>query len=189
MQYKQEYVKDLFRIVPALILVGLFFNWLNTPETITIQAKSEVSVESPVASPEAPQLTETPEVVCETVTPYDSLIEKYFKDSCNAKRILKWTKNGNSYGENVKFITENADRQNRNGSWDRGLFRINSDTFADYLRRMPELLHNNQIYTWDDMLNIEKNIKMAQIIYIYEGYCAWFAVPNDLCARNYIDLK
>lgn len=151
-------------------------------------AMAQDVVASPVASPATPQPIETPEVVCETVTPYDSLIEKYFKDSCSAKRILKWTKNGKSYGENGRFITENADRQNNNKSWDRGLFRINSDTFADYLRRMPTLLHNNEIYTWNDMLDVEKNIKMAQIVYIYEGYCAWYAAPHDLCSNNYPNL-
>jgi len=59
-------------------------------------------------------------------------------------------------------------------SIDRGLFRINNITFYDYLNRKPELLKKNGITKWDDMLDTEKNIKFAKIIYDTQGIKAWY---------------
>jgi hypothetical protein len=130
--------------------------------------------------------TPTPMPECETKTPYDKEIEKVFWDqSCNAKRVLRWIRDGQVYGENTNFIVENADRVQKDGSVDRGLFRINSGTFNHYIHALPGLLHNNGIYVWDDMLDPVKNIRLAQIVYLYQGWCAWYAAPTDLCSRNY----
>lgn len=112
MQYKQEYVKDLFRIVPALILIGLFFNWLNTPETITIQAKSDVLVESPVASPEA-----TTAPIPDDVEGY--IVYKFGED--DGKRAIKMLKECENKQMKLDALNWNGD-----GTYDFGLFQINS---------------------------------------------------------------
>jgi hypothetical protein len=152
--------------------------------------KETVKAQEIVVTP-TPAPTIAPKPTCSTVTPFDSEIEAVWGDeACNAKRVLHWNDvDGNSYGENGHFITLNADRQNKDLSWDRGLMRVNSNTFASYLKRMPTLLHNNDIYTWDDMLDPVKNIKMGHIIWLYAGYCSWYAAPPSLCSNNYPNVK
>jgi len=177
-------ITDLF--ITGMLVVA-FTGWdVAHSKNMSIKAANVPSV-SPTAT-----LAPTPAPIppCVTFTPYDTLIEKYFKDSCNVKRILRWVStDGKLYGENAQFITADADRQNHDLSWDRGLMRINSNTFAGYLKRMPKLMHENGLYEWNDMLDVEKNIRMASIIYTYQGYCAWYAAPNDLCSNNYPGIK
>jgi hypothetical protein len=56
-KYRQEYYKSVLVLTPILILIGIIFNWLNTPETITIYAKTVVE---PTMAPVAPIATITP---------------------------------------------------------------------------------------------------------------------------------
>lgn len=123
MQYKQEYIKDLFRIVPALILIGLFFNWLNTPETITIQAKSEVVVESLVASPDA-----TTAPIPDDVEGY--IVYRFGKNAPKAFLLLQGDGSPNACAENKTLDPKaiNYNWTSIKGVWssrDRGLFQIN----------------------------------------------------------------
>lgn len=84
-------------------------------------------------------------------------------------------------GENQGFITDQrADKPNQDGSIDRGLFRINSNTFADFMRRKPEVLMANGIYSYDDMLDPLLNTRMAKIIQEEQGWGAWVAAPQEL---------
>lgn len=84
-------------------------------------------------------------------------------------------------GENQGFKTgREVDIGNRDGSIDRGLYRINSNTFADFQRRMPEVLEANGISSWDDMLDPLLNTKMAKIIQEQQGWGAWYAAPEEL---------
>lgn len=69
---------------------------------------------------------------------------------------------------------------NTNGSIDRGVFQINSHTFADYQRRMPTRLHDLGIQTYEDMFDWEKNIKMAHLIYSYQGLNAWSSYNSEI---------
>lgn len=67
-------------------------------------------------------------------------------------------------------------------SVDRGLFRINNETFYDYQRRFSELLEKNGITEWDDMLDTGKNIIMAWIIFTKQKE-AWYAAKPTTGAR------
>jgi hypothetical protein len=184
--YQQYYKKDATIILSVLLLTALFFYWLGHSSETIETGRQNVPTPRIVAS--APPVPQKP---CIVPAPYDSEINEVFGDeACNAKKVLRWTDaQGNVYGENTNFITENADRIQKDGSVDRGLFRINSNTFKDYMHRMPQYLHNNSIYTWDDMLDPVLNIRMAQIIYLYQGWCGWFGAPNDLCSANYPNVK
>jgi hypothetical protein len=206
--YQQYYKKDVTIAVFILTLITLFFYWISHSSvnvTVYVQNAPKAPVVASATSPtpkphNAPALGFTgctddypcyQSPPCETVTPFDYDIDQIFgTQACNAKRTLSWKDaQGNIYGENPNFITENADSIQHDGSVDRGLMRINSATFYDYMKRMPTLLHNNGIYKWSDMLEVVKNIRMAQIVYLYQGWCAWYASPNDLCSANYSDIK
>lgn len=91
---------------------------------------------------------------------------------------------GPNVGENPLFQTK-LDTPNSDGSIDRGLYRINSNTFADFMRRNPDLLLQNGISSWNDMLDPIKNMTMARIIMQGQGYKAFYAAPRDLRARSF----
>lgn len=113
-----------------------------------------------------------------TPTPFNDAIQKVFGDDwVNATNVLRWLDDkGVVRGENTQF-DPSVTVKNKNGSEDRGLFQINSRTFEDFLRRKKDLLAENGIKSWDDMLNPEKNIKMAKIIYDEQGWKAWYGAP------------
>lgn len=79
---------------------------------------------------------------------------------------------------------------------DRGLSRINNGTFYDFKNRSREGLNSDfakrvrrkfddaGIKEWDDMLDLDKNIAMAKIIFDEQGWCAWHDAPKDLCPRK-----
>lgn len=174
------------------MLIALMITTAIVGYDIQHDVKTEVkaSEPTPVVAP-TPSVTPVEPLVeqCETSTPFNKDIESTWgTESCNAKRILRFTYKSKVYGENTRFITKDADRVQRNGSVDRGLYRINSDTFNWYMKVRPKVLLNNGISAWDDMLNPTLNIRMGKIIFDYQGYCAWFAAPNDLCSRNWKEL-
>lgn len=89
----------------------------------------------------------------------------------------------------------------KENSIDRGLFRINNKRFYDILNdRRPGFrdamfnvgliddLHKggkgltSEVVSkyWDRMLDPEKNIKMAKVIFDIGGWAGWFAAPPDL---------
>lgn len=50
------------------------------------------------------------------------------------------------------------------GSIDRGLMQINSNTFNEYMQKMPNKLAEYGITSWEDMNDPDKNMAMASII-------------------------
>ncbi len=69
-------------------------------------------------------------------------------------------------GENPEFIRSNIDIPNPNGSIDRGLFRINDQTFNGMMASpfWREAMKNKGITSWADMEDPNKNIEMARLI-------------------------
>lgn len=119
-------------------------------------------------------------------TPFDETIEGVFgKQASNAKRVLRHrTEGGEIKGENTGFLTgPEVDIPNEDGSIDRGLFRINSNTFFDFMLRKEELLRKNGITNYNDMFDPELNTKMAKLIFDEQGWDAWFAAPKDLLTK------
>jgi|SRR3990167_1054621 len=115
--------------------------------------------------------------------PFEKVINNIFGERANeAKRVLSYKdEKGEIHGENTSFQTgPEVDIPNADGSIDRGLFRINSYTFADFMNRKKELLNRNGIYLYEDMYDPEKNTKMAKIIFDEQGWDAWYASPPDL---------
>jgi len=70
----------------------------------------------------------------------------------------------------------------RENSIDRGLFRINNKTFYDYQKRFPDILKNNGITKWDDMLDPAKNSIMAKIIFDIQKQ-GWYGAKPSTGAR------
>lgn len=131
-----------------------------------------------------------PEVQAEggVQNPYAREIAQAFgNESGDAQRVLRYRDvDGVIRGENTGFKTgTEVDIGNNDGSIDRGLFRINSNTFADFMRRKGKLLAQYGIKTWDDMLNPQKNAFMAKIIKDEQGWKAWYAAPEDLRGGEY----
>ena len=119
-------------------------------------------------------------------TPYDQQIEQGFGDqSGNARRVLRYTNpQGEVHGENTGYqIGPEVDMKNNDGSIDRGLYRINSNTFADFQKRKPDLLKGMGINNYEDMYDPMKNINMARMIYDEQGWDAWYAAPPDLRSK------
>lgn len=122
--------------------------------------------------------------------PYSDMIIEIFGDNAeNMEQILRWgtpgagKAHGIDYGgENLSF-DPNAVNYNRNGSVDRGLFMINSNTFANYMRKMSDELDKLGIKSFDDMFDPRKNALMARIILENQGYGAWYGRPKHLSYR------
>lgn len=85
-------------------------------------------------------------------------------------------------GENPGFATKNIDAVNEDGSVDRGLFRINSNTFNDYMSTPGNAarLKALGIKSYSDMDDANKNAAMARLIYQDRGWSGWYASPADL---------
>lgn len=103
----------------------------------------------------------------------EAIIRSEFGDQAdNMIEVLK--------GENASWNPTIQPKANRDGSVDRGLFQINSNTFADYQRRMGGQLKKLGINSYEDMFDPAKNAKMAKIILENQGYGAWFGAPKEL---------
>jgi len=76
--------------------------------------------------------------------------------------------------ENGLFKPDRDSPPNSNGSIDRGIFQINSNTFQDYMRRMPNVLNDMGIASFEDMKDPTLNSKMAKLIYENQGWGAWY---------------
>lgn len=120
-------------------------------------------------------------------TKHDGVVKTVFGDKADdAMRVLKRKQSdGKIVGENtINRVGIEGDYTNTNGTVDRGLFRINSGTFNDFKRRKNNLLERNGIYNWDDMLDPEKNTKMAKLIFDEGGWDRWVASPADLLSEK-----
>ena len=131
------------------------------------------------------------------------------KEVNTAHDILRYvSKTGEVKGENVSYqVGPKMDIPNRinpeTGQWDtnapiktfinpftgqqeqsidRGLFRINNGTFYDFQRRFPNWLKGHEITSWDDMLDVRKNIIMAKFIFDIQKK-AWYAAKSSTGAR------
>jgi hypothetical protein len=67
---------------------------------------------------------------------------------------------------------------NVGGTTDYGIAQDNSGTLADLQRRKGNLLARNGIFTVNDLFNVAKNLKLAQIIYDEGGWGRWNAWKN-----------
>lgn len=102
---------------------------------------------------------------------YDKEIQSAGIDLGEATRVLQ----GENQGRNPR-----AENRNNDGSIDRGLFQINSGTFADFQRRKGNLMAQAGIKSYEDMFDPAKNAKMAKIIHDEQGWNAWYGAPDDL---------
>lgn len=115
-----------------------------------------------------------------TETPFNQTIQEVFGDEwVNATRVLKRKVGELTKGENTQ-LNPNADYTNTNGSIDRGLFQINSDTFKDLQRRKGSQLKKTGANTFEDLYDPIINIKVAKIIYDEGGWDRWFGAPGDV---------
>jgi hypothetical protein len=109
-----------------------------------------------------------------------------------------------NYGENPQFITKNIDIPNSGGSIDRGLGRINNNTFNEMWNQESRRgvfpwrskMIQKDIHSYNDMEDMNKNIEMIRLI-LERGnwdtvkqmmrenpnYMQWFAAPLDLRER------
>ena len=110
----------------------------------------------------------------QTTGDYDDLIAMAGIDPGEAARVLQGENSGRD---------PNAENRNRNGSIDRGLFQINSNTFTDFMRRKGGELRKFGIETFEDMFDPEKNSIMAGFIKAEQGWRAWYGAPADLRAK------
>jgi hypothetical protein len=101
-------------------------------------------------------------------------------------------------GENPNLTTQNIDIKNNDGSIDRGLFRINSNTFNEMSQNpfWRQAMQNKGITSWDNLNDMNKNTEMALLVLKYmnwnnqantmnenPNYASWYAAPRDLRAR------
>ena len=114
----------------------------------------------------------------ETVTsqninsPYANILASIFgNEAADSVRVLA----GENSGHNAR-----ARNKNTNGSEDRGLFQINSDTFNDFWARKQNQMRAAGITNYNDMFDPAKNTKMAKIIKDEQGWKAWYGAPDDL---------
>ena len=90
-------------------------------------------------------------------------------------------------GENPQLIVNNVDMPNDDGSIDRGLFRINSNTYNDMVQKpfWRQAMLSRGINSWDDLNDLNKNVQMALLILKYKN---WSPANNDMSANpNYRD--
>ena len=132
--------------------------------------------------------TKTKEATKATITPYNKAIQNTFADDwVNATRVLRYVDEaGNLGGENRDFVTgpEGDWTGPETGITDRGLFRIASSTFEDFMQRKSQLLKKYGITKFEDMWDVEKNIRMAKIIFDEQGWDAWEAAPLELISAK-----
>lgn len=96
--------------------------------------------------------------------------------------------NHTTYGENGSFKTNNIDVTNNDGSVDRGLYRINNNSFNGIMAdpHWGGLARDKfGIKNWQDMEDPQKNAYMAKLIYERNsGWRGWYAAPKDLRAQG-----
>lgn len=110
------------------------------------------------------------------------------------QEILRLGENWNR-GENPEMIRNKIDIPNNDGSIDRGLFRINSNTFSGMLQNpfWKQAMEKRGITSWDDMEDPQKNVNMAYLILARGNWDSknsqmlsnpswgqWYAAPQEL---------
>lgn len=149
------------------------------PTKISTKAPTKAPTKSPTRSPQVlgassdfmfnslpfgkTQIPQPPQEV-------GNALRKYFPNEATQSAIAAWSESGYS---------PQAQGKNRDGSLDRGLMQINSNTFADYKRRMPGIMEQYGIKSYEDMYDMIKNIQMANLIRKYQGWDAWYGPGNQ----------
>lgn len=98
-----------------------------------------------------------------------------------------------NHGENASFRNI-VDATQSDGSIDRGLMRINSNTFNGLMQRHPEWMAKAGITSWEQMNDPELNARVARLILLDSNYKdgqvrsnpswrRWFAAPLELRKR------
>lgn len=143
-QYSQSDPRGLYLML-AFMLVGAYLNYRFQPVELHRPLVGEVKAyELPVKPIVEPLNTYG------APTHIVDLIVKYFGDEAqNALKIVGTCENGKW---NPKAVN-----QNRNGSWDAGIFQINS-------------VHG---YSQEYLFNPENNIKAAKKIFNGRGWTSW----------------
>jgi len=131
--YIQHYRKDALILSTILLLLGLFFSWCNSSETIVVRAQTP-----PTTAPEPLQIVETPE----------TYILQVFGET-NGERAIKMLKECEN-----KFMRTDALNWNGDGSYDFGLFQVNS-------------IHG---YTKEQLSDYKFSTRMAYRIFKNAGY-------------------
>jgi hypothetical protein len=86
------------------------------------------------------------------------IIKKYFPDNYSQAVLVAAT-------ENAQYDPKRPDNINtKDGSHDRGIFQINSDTFNSWQQKAGDKLRAAGINSYDDMYDPEKNAFMARLI-------------------------
>jgi len=108
------------------------------------------------------------------------------------------------YSESNRKYIYNQFSKKREWSEDRGLYRINNETFYTYLggKNERKIMYDAGIIPeqhlgwkgledgakakeyYELMYDPDLNTKMAKIIFEKQGWCAWHAAPKDLCPRK-----
>ena len=197
-EQKEEKQGILERIFGSAEYVGkggnqVDLSGLSDPQQIEAAPPTQVPVEQPVV--EQPEVQPAPQEQPQTddvsikweeagrpaVNPYADLMVKVFgEEAPEFERILRWgvpddQGYGVNYGgENLSYDA-GAVNHNENGTVDTGLFQINEPTFNDFMNRRGERLSAHNITSYQDMLDPEKNMRMAKIIYDEQGpQNAWY---------------
>lgn len=79
-----------------------------------------------------------------------------------------------AYSENGSFNPVVENKANADGSIDRGIFQINSNTFNGLMKRKPQLLERVGVNSFEDMYDPIKNTLVAKIVYDEGGWGRWF---------------
>ena len=98
-----------------------------------------------------------------------------------------------NHGENASFQPV-ADSRQTDGSVDRGLMRINSNTFNGLMKRHPDWMEEIGATNWDQMKDPKMNAAVARLVLLdsnYDNgemmkdpsYKRWFAAPLKLRNR------
>lgn len=119
--------------------------------------------------------------------PYGDILREVFGDRANdMNEVLRWGTpdnkgHGINYGgENLDFDPKAENHSNKNGSIDRGLFMINSNTFKDYLTKHNAEMQQRGIQNYDQMFDPKLNAMMADLIQQNQGYGAWYGASPRL---------
>ena len=91
--------------------------------------------------------------------------------------IAKWESSG--YACEFRPLALN-DHMNEDGSEDRGLFQINSNTFKDFQRRHGDKMQELGITNYDEMYDVDKNIAMADLVVGEQGYRAFSSYKSGV---------
>lgn len=97
-------------------------------------------------------------------------IRAYDWDDSLMLAIARWESSGYACEFRPEAIN---DKYNSDGSEDRGLLQINSNTFADFQRRHGDEMLARGIRGYGDMFDVDKNIAMGYIIIQEQGYKAF----------------